>query len=267
MVKRLHLSIALLLNTVSAPVPAAELSDYVYANYLGSGLYSAAGRDVQVIGIPFSFPKPIHTTENLDVVIKIPVTIGLYDFSSDAPLAAGQPEQLGTLTIVPSINFEYRMNSRWKLAPFVDLGFGQNFADGSIVGIYATGIHSNYIFELLGKKTRFGNRLLYAGHTAADTNFSSFDTGIEINQPLGGKLFGRNLDINLYAVNYLYLKNLKLLRSQDPPVTIAMQNEVGFSFGLKHSINRAALKIPRLGIGYRFGGNVQAIRIVFGAPF
>lgn len=265
--KKLLLTVALLPGIFSVPVIAAELSDYVYANYLGSGLYSAAGRDVQVIGIPFSFPKPIYTADTLEITIKVPVTIGLYDFSSDAPLALGQPERLGTLTVVPSINFEYQLSTRWKLAPFVDLGFGQNFSDGSIVGIYATGIHSNYLFKFLGKKTRFGNRLLIAGNTAADTGFSSFDTGIEINQPTGGKLFGKKLDINLYAVNFLYLKNLKLLRSQDPPVTVAMQNEIGFSFGLKYSINRPALKIPRLGIGYRFGGNVQAVRIVFGAPF
>lgn len=266
---RFRLSVAFFLSAmgaVSVPVYAADLSDYVYANYLGSGLYSAAGRDVLVIGIPFTFPKPIHTTEKLNVVVKVPVTIGLYDFSSDAPLAAGQAERLATLTVVPSINFEYQVTPKWNLAPFIDLGFGQNFADGDIVGIYATGLHSDFYFGS-GNRFRLGNRLLYAGHTASDTDLASFDTGIEFNQPLGGKLFGKDLDVSLYAVNYLFLQNLNLLRSQDPPVTVAMQYEIGFTFGLKNSINRPTLKIPRIGIGYRFGGNVEAVRILFGVPF
>lgn len=263
---RIRSSIAFFLSMISFPVYAADLSDYVYANYLGSGLYSAAGRDVVVIGIPFSLPKPIHSAGKLDVIVKMPVTIGLYDFSSDAPLAAGQAERLATLTFVPSINFEYQATPKWNLAPFIDFGFGQNFANGDIVGIYATGLHSNFYFGS-GNRFRLGNRLLYAGHTASDTNLSSFDTGLEFNRLLGGKLFGKDLDISLYVVNYLFLQNLELQRSQDPSVTIAMQYEVGFTFGLKNSINRPTLKIPRLGLGYRFSDNFGAIRILFGVPF
>lgn len=261
------LSILILLSTISASVSASDISDYVYANYLGSGVYTAAGRSVQVIGIPFSFPRPIHTNEQLKVIVKVPVTVGFYDFSSDGPLPQGVAEHVGTMTIVPSLNFEYQVSPVWELAPFIDLGLGQNFSSGSVVGIYAAGVHSNYDFTWLGKKFRLGNRLLYAGHTAADTNFAAFDTGLEINQPLGGKVFSKELDVKFYAVNFLYLQNLKLLRYQKAPIIVSMQNEIGFSFGLKHSVNRPALKIPRLGIGYRFGGGVTAVRIVFGAPF
>lgn len=265
--KRRQLSILILFGLPGAPVLANDLSDYAYANYLGSGVYTSAGRSVQVVSIPFSFPKPIHTNGDLRVTVKIPVTIGFYDFSSDGPFPQGIAEQVGTMTIVPSVNFEYQVNSDWKLTPFFDLGAGQNFTSGSVVGIYAAGLHSNYGFNWLGKRFRLGNRFLYAGHTAADTNFASFDTGLEVSQPLGGIVFGKKLDVKFYAVNFLYLQNLKLLRYQKTPIVVSTQNEIGFSFGLKKSINRPAIKIPRLGIGYRFGGGVTAWRIVFGAPF
>lgn len=262
-----RLSIPVVFSALALSVSAEDLSDYAYANYLGSGLYTAAGRSVQMLSIPFSFPKPIHTDEDLRVKVKIPVTIGFYDFSSDGPFPQGIAEKVATMTIVPSVNFEYQVNPDWRLTPFFDLGLGQNFATGSVIGIYAAGVHNNYNFIWMNKKFRLGNRALYAGHTAADTNFASFDTGLEISQPLGGRVFSKMLDVKFYAINYLYLQNLKLLRYQKAPITISMQNEIGFSFGLTKSINRPVLKIPRLGIGYRFGGGVTAVRIVFGAPF
>lgn len=262
-----YLILLVLFCPLGAPLLANDLTDYAYANYLGSGIYTAAGRSVQMISIPFSLPKPVYTDEDLRITVKIPVTIGFYDFSSDGPFPQGIAEQVGTMTIVPSVNFEFQLNSDWKLTPFFDLGAGQNFTSGSVVGIYAAGLHSNFGFAWLGKRFRLGNRFLYAGHTAADTNFASFDTGLEISQPLGRNVFSNKLDVKFYAVNFLYLQNLKLLRFQKAPIVVSMQNEIGFSFGLKKSINRPAIKIPRLGIGYRFGGGVTAWRIIFGAPF
>ena len=260
---------ALLLVFSWSPAYALDLSDYVYANYLGSGVYSAAGRDVGVFAIPFSLPDPVYARDNLRITVNIPVTFGFFDFSSDSPLPPGIPEQLGTLTVVPSVNFEYQMKEKWKLIPFIDLGFGKNFSDGSNVGIYATGLKSDYQFELFGRKSRLGNRLLYASYTTAENPLTSFDTGVEINQPLNGKLFGKKLDVGLYAVNFLYLQNLEFARAASgaPPVNVAMQNEVGFTFGIGRGIERSVLKIPRFGLGYRFGGGVTAVRIVFGAPF
>jgi hypothetical protein len=267
--KRLFALLLFLQLPVCPPLQALELSDYVYANYLGSGIYTAAGRDVGVFALPFSAPEPVYQRDRLQVTVKIPVTLGFFDFSSGSPLPPGIPDQLGTLTVIPSVNFEYQVRQNWKLIPFVDLGFGKNFSDGSNVGIYATGIRSNYRFQIAGRESRLGNRLLYAAHTTATNPLTSFDTGIEINQPLNGKLFGKKLDVGIYAVNFLYLQNLQFVSfaSGIPSANVAMQNEIGFTFGIGRGIERPTLKIPRFGLGYRVGDGVSAIRIVFGAPF
>ena len=267
--KRHLLSVLLLILGPGYSVFAAELSDFVYANYLGSGLYSAAGRDVGVLAIPFSAPEPVYQRDNLRVMVNIPVTFGFFDFSSGSPLPPGIPERLDTLTVVPSVNFEYQMNDRWKLVPFVDLGFGKNFSDGSNVGIYATGVRSNLNFQLAGRTARLGNRLLYAAYSGGENVLSSFDTGMEVTQPLESTLFGKKINASLYVVNFLYLQNLQFVSyaSGIPSADVAMQNEIGFTFGIGGGIERSVLKIPRFGLGYRVGGGVSAIRIVFGAPF
>ena len=267
--KRLILCTSLLLLAANRPAFPVELSDYVYANYLGSGLYSAAGRDVGVLALPFSAPEPVYQRDNLQVMVNIPVTFGFYDFSSGSPLPPGIPERLDTLTVVPSVNFEYQMNDSWKLIPFVDLGFGKNFSDGSNVGIYATGVRSNLNFQIAGRTARLGNRLLYAAYSAGDNVLTLFDTGVEVTQPLKGTLFGKKLDASVYAVNFLYLQDFQLVSYAIgiPSANVTMQNEIGFTFGIGSGIERSVMKIPRFGLGYRFGGNVSAIRIVFGAPF
>jgi hypothetical protein len=51
------------------------------------------------------------------------------------------------------------------------------------------------------------------------------------------------------------------------PLEIRYTNEFGFTFGTTPRVKLWFVKLPRIGLGYRWGPNVKAIRLNFGFPF
>ena len=55
--------------------------------------------------------------------------------------------------------------------------------------------------------------------------------------------------------------------SGTPEVEAPTQYEVGVTFGTRPSIKLWKIPLPRLGLSYRFGEDLSAIRLIFGSPF
>ena len=47
----------------------------------------------------------------------------------------------------------------------------------------------------------------------------------------------------------------------------SLQYEIGLTLGSSQSRRIWGIPLPRVGIGYRFGSNLDVFRIVFGTPF
>jgi hypothetical protein len=78
---------------------------------------------------------------------------------------------------------------------------------------------------------------------------------------------GSRIDHLVYALNDYYLDQ------PDGPVDSAvrrassLQYEIGITLGFPETRRIWRVPLPRVGIGYRFGSNLDAWRIVFGAPY
>ena len=75
------------------------------------------------------------------------------------------------------------------------------------------------------------------------------------------------IDYLVYALNDYYLDQ------PDGPVDSAerradsLQYEVGITLGTPETRRVWRIPLPRVGVGYRFGSNLDAWRIVFGTPY
>ena len=56
-------------------------------------------------------------------------------------------------------------------------------------------------------------------------------------------------------------------REDRDPLTIKYTNEIGFTFGTTPKIKLWIVKLPRIGVGYRWGSNARGVRLNFGFPF
>jgi hypothetical protein len=70
-----------------------------------------------------------------------------------------------------------------------------------------------------------------------------------------------------FRLNYLYFNRLEFLRYLNDPIEVAVQNEIGFTFDTSPDMKVLGIPFSRIGLGYRFGNDVEVVRLVFGIPF
>ena len=245
--------------------------NYAYANYLGTGFYTAADRAVQVYHLPFGYTLHDANIDKSGLRLRFPVTIGFLDFDLPDAIDPNLPSKIETLTFVPGIQYMHQVNDRWSLSPFIDLGIGHDFETDNNAYVYGAGVNSLLVFRYTSFNLEIYNEFLFAGNTTDVNNvrneFSRFQTGINFQFPLKRKAWDRNSAVSVYYLNYLYFNRLEFFRYLNDPIEVAVQNEVGITFDASPDMKLLGIPFSRVGLGYRFGNKVNVVRLVFGIPF
>jgi hypothetical protein len=254
--------------------------NFSYAPYLGSGFYGSRSdeRSIFVLNVPLSFDLVPTQQESLDtgefdwgLKFNTTVSAGFFDYDPEVSLPELElPSEIGTLAILPGLEFVAPVNDSWSLHPFVDLGLGKNFEADTVNLIYGFGIRSYFDFSIGDYPFLLGNRLYQAGFKNktldSSNSFAAFETGLNMTL-LRGSLFGRDTDLGLYYMNFIFSEDLNLTEISEKVDTVDIQNEIGFTFGASRAVSHTAIGRPRIGLGVRFVGNDQLYRLVFGFPF
>jgi len=245
--------------------------NYGFANYMGTGIYKVADREIQVYQIPFSYDFKKENTHKWQHTLRAPVTLGFYDFDSSDFLDRNLPDSISTFSFVPGIQSLYLMNENWRIGAFLDAGIVTNQEENETNNIYGTGIISYFNYDYNDTTITLFNRLLYARDSGSNIeeadDYASFETGLDFLFPPISIDQNSKIDFSTYYINHRYFDNLNFLRLSQRPVEVVIQHELGITFELKKSLNYKYLTIPRIGIGYRFGDNLSIIRIVIGSAF
>jgi hypothetical protein len=97
-------------------------------------------------------------------------------------------------------------------------------------------------------------------------DLSKPESGLDFRIPLPFSIRGDQANIGVFGKNYTYLRELEFLRPDGGKSNVTTQWEFGATFGTRNQIKFLGIPVPRFGVSYRFGSNVAALRIVFGAP-
>ncbi len=245
--------------------------NYAYANYLGTGIYTAADRAVQVYHMPFSVNYREPEPPRQGLIFRLPVTVGFINFKLDKIIESGLPNRIETLTLVPGLAFVFRLRENWTLTPFADLGAGHDFETNHSAWVYGAGIKSLATFGLGRLDFTLFNEFLFAGNTTPDNrgsnDFSRLETGISFQKPLSWRLWQRKTALRIYYANFLYTNSLEFLQFTDNSYEISTQNEIGMTLDTDPDMQVARIGFSGIGIGYRFGNKISVYRLVFGLPF
>ena len=245
--------------------------NYAYANYLGTGFYTAADRTVQVYHIPFRYTFRDASLDKSGLRLRLPVTIGFLDFELPDAISPNLPNKIETLTFVPGIQYIHQVNDKWSLSPFIDFGMGHDFETDNSAYVYGAGVNSLFVFKYQTFNLEIYNEFLFAGNTTeindVRNEFSRFQTGINFQFPLKRKAWDRDSAVSVYYLNYLYFNELEFLRYLEEPIKVSVQNEIGLTFDTSPDMKMLGIPFSRVGFGYRFGNKINVVRLVLGIPF
>lgn len=256
------------------PVPpdTSELLNFVYASQLGSGFYEISGRRVWVLRV--AVPVRIRSVEEdgWGLRLRFPVTFGFYDFKPEDFLDFELPEDVNTVTLVPGVEFEVPVTERWMLMPFAEFGAGKEVtSDGSWSLVYSAGTGSMARFPVGRFELLLGNELRWAGSAVVggpvNDGWGRFKTVLEARHPLPFSIQKQQARIGGYVLNNLYLGGLTFLKPDGSKITIDSEYEVGATFGTADKLRWWILKIQGIGLGYRWGEDISAVRFFIGFPF
>ena len=104
-----------------------DLANYAFAAHLGTGIYRASGRTVQIYSLPISYTLRPVEDNNWGVKLKFPVTVGFFDFKARDIIDSGPPDDVATISVLPGVEFQFPVRDNWFLMPFGDLYFNLAF--------------------------------------------------------------------------------------------------------------------------------------------
>jgi hypothetical protein len=244
---------------------------YAFATYIGSGIYSVEGRLVQVYHFPATFTLLSEEREQgWGLTLRIPVTVGFYDFKLEDTLVGGLPERASTLSVVPSLRAPVRVTKQWTISPFVDLGAARDIEGERTTWVYGGGMKGWAIYPVQDYELRPAAQLLYAHAESGDlklgNDLTKLEAGLDVRVPMWFKIRGEQADFGVFGKNYTYLQELEFLRPDGTQFSLHAQWEFGVTMGTRKPFKFLGITIPRWGLSYRFGGGISAVRVVFGNP-
>ena len=243
-----------------------ELITYVYATWIGSGIYKVKGRSVAMLRLPFRYTLKDQEGERAGLRLLLPVTVGLHRFTGDT-------QTVGSVAFVPGIEYEIPIRENLRFKPFLQAGFGKDLSGGDTAGIYGVGNRTRYTIPWKRFEFSLGNTLGVLGHSVWGGGNSEivgmFELGVEALHPTNIKLGGEEIDVGAFFYNsHFILSRLDFPRDDGEDPRVKNLYNFGISLGRTQPYKLWKFTLPRLGITYTFGDdNFKGIRFNTGFPF
>jgi hypothetical protein len=247
----------------------ASLTNFAFANYIGTGLYRAADQEVSVLNLPFSYTP--EQQSGYQMTWRLPIALGYYNFDFDEIDEDILPHNADTVTFAPGVEWDIPITSDLLFRPYIDLGWGKNFTSDESVFIYSTGISSHYQFGDKNKEHLWVNRLLVAGYRGLsdhDTRdgYASLQSGVDWQLIRGFTIADRGSFISIYGLAQWHFNQVEFARPERQTVTLNNNIEVGLTLGVVKPLDFELFDLDKIGIGYRFGDGLNLWRLTFNSP-
>ena len=247
------------------------IANFAFASQLGAGVYSVDGRSVQIYRLPFhwEFRPPTQDAYGLDLTL--PVTLGFYGYRVEDVVHQGLPKSVDTYSLLPGLEISRLFGERWRAAAFAEIGVATTVQEGTDKSlIYDTGLRARYLFRMGNFYSRYAKKLIYAGSQVSRQDSDTMvrlSNGLDVRHRTSMSMRGETVDFDPYLLNEWYIKRPSPPPASPGPPMAELQWEVGVTIGAVNTAYLWKVPIPRIGLGYRFGGDLSIVRLVFGSAF
>jgi hypothetical protein len=236
----------------------------------GLGLGDTGESDGRVYDVRMPFGYTLIPPEDRPWGLRLRLIIyaGIYDFLSDDIVDFNLRFQ--SLAATPGVEFLVPLGRTWMLKPFTEVGYARDFENALDFGVWSVGMRTLATWYAGNVELRFGTEVTYLSTFTSDLvltdDYGQIEVGLDAGFPLGFKISGNTAYLSTYGIRRQYIDAF-ISRPEGTPLVIKYHNEIGIAFGTRPRIKLWFITLPRIGIGYRWGPNVDGFRISFGFPF
>jgi hypothetical protein len=248
-----------------------QLINWYYAAVFGTGVYRSGDRTVSVLQIPFSHDLQVRWHDELGIKLTVPVSFGFYDFRFDQLVNGAVPHTVSTASVFPGVELDVPVTDKWIVKPYLSVGRAWEISGTQEATIYGTGLKSRYTVPI-GKDSdiSLGNQLTLSGYRPdgqANQPLSVFVAGLNLEVPTGVMVLDREARAGFHLIYYHYFKRLLFPHIDNTQNSVLEEGEIGFSLATRVPISFELFDLDRVGIAFRFGGGIQAVRLFFSLPY
>ena len=233
----------------------------------GFGSGSAGDQSSQVLTIPVSiWLRRLTDGRKLGLRLRVTGVIGYQDFER---LEDFKVESIRLGGVFPGIEFLIPLSDRSMLRPFADIGIGLTNAEIEEVLLTTFGLRTEFVFQWkrweLGLEPRAQMGVSWANTELVDGEYVMLTARMDARYPLGFQIGGETPDIGAYFEPGYFLNTLEFTGVGGTGESIEKQYEIGVTIGFREQAPKIwFVRVPRIGVGYRFGDGLTGLRIRIG---
>ncbi len=248
-----------------------DLINWYYAATFGTGVYTAGDRTVAAIQLPISRVLRPVGEGRYGLQLKIPVTLGIYDYAFDDAFSGEFPDQVSTVSVMPGLEWEMPLSRRWTLKPYFSAGLGQELSGRESALIYDFGVKSRFLLgEDQGVEFSLVNSLTAAGYRPRGgpaQPFGVFAIGLDLVIPTNRVLFGRDAFIGFTPIYYYFFNQIRFAEFGDADNRLREQFELAISVMSRKPWSLKYFDVDRVGLAIRTSSEVFGVSLFTSLPF
>jgi len=230
---------------------------------------SVETRSTQAYRIPMGYTIRDPDEKQLGLRLTFPVSFGFYEL--EAASSVGDVfERLNTVTVAPGVELHLALGEHWELRPYGEAGVATATTGGGSEVQYAVGVRSQGEYSWPRFELMLGGSASYKSPRSDRSiihDYTTFSVGADAQIPLGFSIGSRRARGGVYGITR-YFPDIELGAGElADPLRIRFVNEVGLSFSTDPVLKLWKIRLPWIGIGYRFGDLFSGVRVNFSFPF
>ena len=245
--------------------------NFAYATILGTGAYKVGERSVYVLSFPFSMTLREPGEAQWGVKLELPFTVGVHDFELRDVVEDHSLERLETLGFTPGLEVSIPLDEHWTIKPYGQIGYTVDLQEDHDAYVYIGGVKSLSVYPLERVTLSLGAAVTVAGQSeVSGSNSSGFGVaslGLDVRRALGVELYGHQLEGSLYVIANKYFDQLEFLDVGDEEFSIDKTMEIGITLGTERPVKFMGVNWQRVGVGFVYGDEIEAISFNLGFPF
>ena len=231
-------------------------------------IQDASATSFQVYRIPISYPLRRLEDKPWGLRITLPVSLGSYELEAATDIG-DVVESIQTVAVIPGVELLLPAGERWVLKPFAEVGIGDDSRTVETHLLYAAGIRARGEYDARPFALMVGTAYKYRNGTTAvviENWYSTLEGGVDAQLPLGFSVGSREARGGGYAI-LRHFSELEFEVIADGPFDVSWNYELGLSFATEPALQLWKVKLPWIGLGYRFGDLSRGIRLNLAFPF